>query len=166
MRYKVEYGGVKYEQEGLEFADLLRFGTTIQPKLAGLMSTVGAIVSDKAVVSGEVYSFYQTIESIFSKDEWIYLIELFLINESNLLIINGEALDTDAVKEHFKGDFLRMYSVALKLAIKNFGESSPFIESLNASIQNTANCLGKLIKEKLYTIGNGLQAATKKKSKV
>ena len=61
MRYTVEYGGVTYEQNGLDFADLLRFGTTIQPKIAGLTSTAAAITSEKAVVSSEVYSFYQTV---------------------------------------------------------------------------------------------------------
>lgn len=165
MRYKVEYGGVIYEQEGLAFDDLLRFGTTIQPKVAGLMSTVGAIISDKAVVNSEVFSFYQTIEQIFSPEEWVYIFKLFLNNESNLLIVNGEALNTEQIKDHFKGDFLRMYMVAMKFARKNLGESSPFIESLDASMRSTTTSLGALIKAKLETIGNGLQKAVNAKSK-
>ena len=165
MRYTVEYGGVTYEQNGLDFADLLRFGTTIQPKIAGLTSTAAAITSEKAVVSSEVYSFYQTVEKIFSQEEWIYLIELFLVNERNLLSINGETLSTDEIKEHFRGDFLRMYAVAVKLAIKNLWESSPFMQSLDAFTKNIVESLGKLLKEKLETIETGLQKATRDRLK-
>ncbi len=165
MRYKVEYGGVTYEQEGLDFADLIKFGTIIQPRLLGLGASVGAIVSDKAVVNSEVESFYKTVERVFSPDEWAYLIGLFLINERNLLIINGEALDTDQVKEHFKGDFLRAYTVATKLALKNLGESAPFMESLGGFMKNMAEFFAKFLKEKLETIESGLQKAVNGRQK-
>ena len=40
VKYKVEYGKDVYEQAGLGFADLLTFGTIIQPKMAGLIAFV------------------------------------------------------------------------------------------------------------------------------
>lgn len=165
MRYKVEYGGVTYEQEGLDFEDLIKFGTIVQPRIMGLGASIGAIASDKAVVTSEVESFYKTVERIFSPDEWTYLMELFLVNERNLLVINGEALNTDEVKEHFKGDFLRAYTVATKLALKNLGESAPFMESLGGFMKNTAEFFAKFLKEKLETIEAGLKKAVNDKQK-
>lgn len=164
-RYKVEYGGVTYEQGKLNFEDTIRFGTTIQPKIAGLASTIGAIVSDKAVVNSEVLSFYQTIERIFSPDEWMYLMKLFLVNEKNLLIVDGQALTTEEIEDHFAGDFLRMYMVACQLARKNLGESSPFMESLSGCTKSIADFLSNLLKEKLETVENGLKKAVNAKPK-
>jgi hypothetical protein len=161
IKYKVNYGGHVYEQAGLCFGDLIRYGTTIQPKIAGLVSTVGAIISEKAVVNSEVFSFYQTIEKIFTPADWEYLFKMFLLNENNTLIIDGNAVTTEEVEEHFRGDLLRAYTVAIKLALKNLGESSPFTESLTGSWKNIMDFLSKVLKEKLGTIEDGLQKASK-----
>lgn len=153
---KVCYGGHTYEQAGLSFGDLLTFGNIITPRLAGLASTAGAIVSDKAVVSSEVFSFYQTIERIFSPEEWGTLIKLFVLNESNLLIIDGQGKTTDEIEEHFKGDLLRLYFVAVRLAICNMGESEAFMSSLEGYVKNIADSLTKLVKDKLDTMEKSL----------
>ena len=149
---KVSYGGHTYEQAGLSFGDLLTFGNIITPRLAGLAGTIGAIVGDKAVVSSEVYSFYQTIERIFSPEEWETLIKLFVFNEENLLIIDGEAKTTDEIEEHFRGDLLRLYYVAVRLAVCNMGESEAFMSNLTGYVKNIADSLTEVVKDKLETM--------------
>ena len=161
---KVVYGGHNYEQAGLSFGDLLTFGNIITPRLAGLAGTAGAIVSDKAVVSSEVYSFYQTIERIFSPSEWETLIKLFVFNPENLLIIDGEGKTTDDIEEHFKGDLLRLYYVAVRLAICNLGESEAFMNSLEGYVKNIADSLTKVVKGKLDTMEKSLSVVKEKSS--
>lgn len=161
---KVSYGGHTYEQAGLSFGDLLTFGNIITPRLAGLSATAGAIVSDKAVVSSEVYSFYQTIERVFSPSEWETLIKLFVFNEENLLIIDGEAKTTDEIEEHFRGDLLRLYYVAVKLAICNLGESKTFMSNLEGYVKNIADSLTQVVKGKLDTMEKSLSVAKEKSS--
>lgn len=161
---KINYGGHTYEQSGLSFGDLLIFGNIITPRLAGLASTAGAIVSDKAVVSSEVYSFYQTIERIFSPEEWETLIRLFVLNERNLLVIDGQGLTTEEIEEHFKGDLLRLYFVAVRLAICNLGESKAFMSSLEGYVKNIAASLTTLVKDKLDTMEKSLAVVGKKSS--
>ena len=161
---KVVYGGHTYEQAGLSFGDLLTFGNIITPRLAGLAGTAGAIVSDKAVVSSEVYSFYQTIERIFSPSEWETLIKLFVFNPENLLIIDGEGKTTDDIEEHFKGDLLRLYYVAVRLAICNLGESEAFMNSLEGYVKNIADSLTKVVKGKLDTMEKSLSVVKEKSS--
>ena len=159
---KVSYGGHTYEQAGLSFGDLLTFGNIITPRLAGLAGTIGAIVGDKAVVSSEVYSFYQTIERIFSPEEWETLIKLFVFNEENLLIIDGEAKTTDEIEEHFRGDLLRLYYVAVRLAVCNMGESEAFMSNLTGYVKNIADSLTEVVKDKLETMEKSLSVAKKK----
>lgn len=159
---KVSYGGHTYEQAGLDFGDLLTFGNIITPRLAGLTGTAGAIVSDKAIVSSEVFSFYQTIERIFSPEEWETLIKLFVMNERNLLIIDGEGKTTDEIEEHFRGDLLRLYYVAVRLAICNMGESETFMSNLEGYVKNIADSLTTLVKGKLDTMEKSLGEASKK----
>lgn len=159
---KVSYGGHTYEQNGLSFGDLLTFGNIITPRLAGLSATAGAIVSDKAVVSNEVYSFYQTIERVFSPAEWETLIKLFVFNEGNLLIIDGEGKTTDQIEEHFRGDLLRLYYVAVKLAICNLGESETFMNNLEGFVKNIADSLTQVVKGKLDTMEKSLSVAKEK----
>lgn len=161
---KVSYGGHTYEQAGLDFNDLLTFGNIITPRLAGLTGTASAIVSDKAVVSSEVFSFYQTIERIFSPDEWTVLIKLFILNERNLLVIDGEGMTTDKIEEHFRGDLLKLYFVAVRLAICNLGESETFMSNLEGYVKNIADSLTKLVKVKLDTMEKSLGEASKKSS--
>lgn len=161
---KVVYGGHTYEQAGLSFGDLLTFGNIITPRLAGLAGTAGAIVSDKAVVSSEVYSFYQTIERIFSPSEWETLIKLFVFNPENLLMIDGEGKTTDEIEEHFKGDLLRLYYVAVRLAICNLGESEAFMNSLEGYVKNIADSLTKVVKGKLDTMEKSLSVVKEKSS--
>ena len=159
---KVSYGGHTYEQAGLSFGDLLTFGNIITPRLAGLAGTIGAVVGDKAVVSSEVYSFYQTIERIFSPEEWETLIRLFVFNEENLLVIDGEAKTTDEIEEHFRGDLLRLYYVAVKLAVCNMGESEAFMSNLTGYVKNIADSLTEVVKDKLETMEKSLSVAKKK----
>lgn len=159
---KVSYGGHTYEQAGLGFGDLLTFGNIITPRLAGLAGTAGAIVSDKAVVSSEVYSFYQTIERIFSPEEWETLIKLFVFNPENLLIIDGQGKTTDEIEEHFRGDLLRLYYVAVRLAICNLGESEAFMNSLEGYVKNIADSLTKVVKGKLDTMEKSLSVVKEK----
>lgn len=161
---KVSYGGHTYEQVGLDFNDLLTFGNIITPRLAGLAGTAGAIVSDKAIVSSEVYSFYQTVERIFSPEEWETLIRLFVLNERNLLIIDGEAKTTEEIEEHFKGDLFRLYYVAVRLAVCNMGESQTFMSSLEGFVKNIAESLTTLVKGKMETVEKSLKEAEKKSS--
>ena len=161
---KVSYGGHTYEQAGLSFGDLLTFGNIITPRLAGLAGTAGAIVSDKAVVSSEVYSFYQTIERIFSPEEWGTLIKLFVFNPENLLIIDGEGKTTDQIEEHFRGDLLRLYYVAVRLALCNLGESETFMNSLEGYVKNIADSLTKVVKGKLDTMEKSLSVVKEKSS--
>lgn len=161
---KVSYGGHTYEQAGLSFGDLLTFGSIITPRLAGLASTAGAIVSDKAVVSSEVYSFYQTIERVFSPSEWETLIKLFVFNEGNMLVIDGESKTTDEVEEHFRGDLLRLYYVAVRLAVCNLGESETFMNSLTGYVKNIADSLTEVVKGKLGAVEKSLSVASEKSS--
>ena len=161
---KVVYGGHTYEQAGLSFGDLLTFGNIITPRLAGIAGTAGAIVSDKAVVSSEVYSVYQTIERIFSPSEWETLIKLFVFNPENLLMIDGEGKTTDEIEEHFKGDLLRLYYVAVRLAICNLGESDAFMNSLEGYVKNIADSLTKVVKGKLDTMEKSLSVVKEKSS--
>lgn len=161
---KVSYGGHTYEQAGLDFGDLLTFGSIITPRLAGLAGTASAIVSDKAVVSSEVYSFYQTIERVFSPAEWETLIKLFVFNEKNLLIIDGQGMNTDEIEEHFRGDLLRLYYVAVRLALCNMGESETFMNSLEGFVKNIADSLTKVVKGKLDTMEKSLSEVNTKSS--
>lgn len=161
---KVCYGGHTYEQAGLDFNDLLVFGNIITPRLAGLVGTAGAIASDKAVVSSEVLSFYKTIERIFSPEEWETLIRLFVLNERNLLVIDGQGLTTEEIENHFKGDLLKLYFVAVRLAICNMGESEAFMSSLEGYVKNIANSLATLVKEKLDGMEKSLAVVSKKSS--
>lgn len=165
VKYKVEYGKDVYEQAGLGFADLLTIGTMLQQKGAGLIGAMTAVMSDKAEITGEVFSFYKTIQDVFTPEEWKLLLETILFNEGNLVIVNGVALDTDQLEDHFRGDFLRLYIVGIKLAIKNLGELTPFMESLGEFAKTIADSLGATIKERLDGIESQLKKSNTKPKK-
>ena len=163
VKYKVEYGKDVYEQAGLGFADLLTFGTIIQPKMAGLIATSGAIMSENTTVTSEVYSFYKTVNEIFNPEEWNQLFRLFLLNEDNLLVINGVAMNTDDIEEHFSGDLLRAFSVAWGLAIKNLGKSEDFTKNLPEYGQKIVAYLRQIVEMKSADIKETLTVKSKKK---
>lgn len=138
----VKYGKDTYSRVALTGSALAYLGLRLQPKLIGLGSVIGCVVGNKFVQGENLYSYYQCIKDVFDAEDWKWLLDELIYNKEYPIKVNERFLVEDGeVDEHFAGDFVRLYTVTLKMAYANLGEFKTLTESLDGLAGSIANYL-------------------------
>lgn len=135
----VKYGKDTYTRNAMTGDALEYLGLRLMPKVIGLGSVIGAVVGNKFVQGENLYSYFQCIKDVFDADDWKWLLTEMVYNFENPIKVNSRYLTCEEeVNEHFAGDFVRLYTVTLKLAYLNLGEFNMLTESLTGLAGNIA----------------------------
>jgi len=164
-RFEVNYDGHTYARNALNFGELTEFGLRIMERVTGFGSVVGVTFANKFEQGDNLYSFYKTIKDVFNKDDWKWLVELFLHSKSACLSIDGIDVDEEELNEHFAGDFLKVYYVTCEMAWHNLGEFKGLKEKLNGQLGSIVDSLRLLVEQQTAMIQEGLEKKQKEKSK-
>mgnify|MGYP001751428466 CR=1 FL=1 len=103
---EVEYNGHKYSRNALNFGELTTFGVRIVQKLFGFGAVTGVVFANKFEQGDNLDSFYRVVKDVFDVKDWEWMVNLFLHDKANVLMIDGIAVDEEELNEHFSGDFL------------------------------------------------------------
>ncbi len=141
--FTVEYGGNKYTRNALTGEALTTLALVFQLKFACFTSTGFDIMTFRDTDS---FGRHQCIKDIFAVDEWKWLINEIIYNDSYPIAVNGKFLDRKETEEHFAGDVLKLMTVTYKMAVENMGERFAFMASLNGFTKNIAESLQELVK--------------------
>lgn len=141
--FTVEYGNNKYTRNALTGEALTTLALVFQLKFACFTSTGFDIMTFRDTDS---FGRHQCIKDIFAVDEWKWLINEIIYNDSYPIAVNGKFLDRAETEEHFAGDVLKLMTVTYKMAVENMGERSAFMASLNGFTKNIAGSLSELVK--------------------
>ena len=159
--FTVEYGKDKYTARALPASTVAILGFRLQPKLVGLSVVTGGIAVDKFNQGENIKSYYDVLEKVFAPEDWEWLMQEIIFNETYPIQVNGIYLSKEEVEEHFAGDFCRLYTVLLRLAYLNLGEFKDLLNSLTGAAKNIANYLTAIVDNHL----KGLETSFKKYEK-
>lgn len=163
---EVEYNGHKYSRNALNFGELTSFGVRVVQKLFGFGAVTGVVFANKFEQGDNLDSFYKVVKDVFDKDDWIWLVNLFLNDKVNVLYIDGNPItDENELNEHFAGNFLAIYAITVMMAYNSLGEWKGLKEKLNESLGNTVELLKQLLENQTEMIKDGLQKKMKEKSR-
>lgn len=141
--FTIEYGKDKYTRKALTGEALTTLALVFQLKFACFTSTGFELVAFR---DGNSFDRHQCIKDIFALDEWKWLINELIYNETYPIALNGKYLDRSEIEEHFAGDALKLMTVTYKMAVANMGERSAFMQSLSGFTKNIAVSLDELVK--------------------
>lgn len=141
--FTVEYGKDKYTRNALTGEALTTLALVFQLKFACFTSTGFDIMTFRDTDS---FGRHQCIKDIFAVDEWKWLINEIIYNDTYPLAVNGKHLERAEVEEHFAGDVLKLMTVTYKMAVANMGERSAFMQSLSGFTKSIAGSLEELVK--------------------
>ncbi len=141
--FTVEYGKDKYTRNALTGEALTTLALVFQLKFACFTSTGFDIMTFRDTDS---YGRHQCIKDIFAVDEWKWLINEIIYNDTYQLAVNGKYLERAEVEEHFAGDVLKLMTVTYKMAVANMGERSAFMQSLSGFTKSIAESLEEMVK--------------------
>ena len=119
---EVEYDGHKYSRNALSFGELTAFGVRMVQKLFGFGAVTGVVFANKFEQGDNLDSFYKVVKDVFDKDDWIWMVNLFLHDKANVLYIDGNPVDENELSEHFAGNFLAVYTITVMMAYNSLGE--------------------------------------------
>lgn len=159
--FTVEYGKDKYTARALPASTVALLGFRLQPKLVGLSVVTGGIAVDKFNQGENIKSYYDVLERVFAPDDWEWLMNEILFNETYPIQVNGVYCNKEEIEEHFAGDFCRLYTVLLRLAYLNLGEFKDLLGNLTGLAKNIANYLTAITDKHL----KGLEQSFKKYEK-
>lgn len=159
--FTVEYGKDKYTARALPASTVAMLGFRLQPKLVGLSVVTGGIAVDKFNQGENIKSYYDVLEKVFAPEDWEWLMQEIIFNETYPIQVNGIYLSREEVEEHFAGDFCRLYTILLRLAYLNLGEFKDLLGSLTGAAKNIANYLTAITDKHL----KGLETSFKKYEK-
>lgn len=162
---EVEYDGHKYSRNALSFGELTAFGVRVVQKLFGFGAVTGVVFANKFEQGDNLDSFYKVVKDVFDKDDWIWMVNLFLHDKANVLYIDGNPVDENELSEHFAGNFLAVYTITVMMAYNSLGEWKGLKEKLNGSLGNIAESLKALLEQQTEMIGEGLRKKMKDKSR-
>ena len=162
---EVEYNGHKYSRNALNFGELTTFGIRIVQKLFGFGAVTGVVFANKFEQGDNLDSFYRVVKDVFNRDDWVWMVNLFLHDKANVLFIDNNPVTEDELNEHFAGDFLAIYSITVAMAYQNLGEFSGLKEKLSGSLKSIAESLKALLDQQTEMIKDGLQKKMKDKLK-
>lgn len=162
---EVEYDGHKYSRNALSFGELTAFGVRMVQKLFGFGAVTGVVFANKFEQGDNLDSFYKVVKDVFDKDDWIWMVNLFLHDKANVLYIDGNPVDENELSEHFAGNFLAVYIITVMMAYNSLGEWKGLKEKLNGSLGNIAESLKTLLEQQTEMIGEGLRKKMKDKSR-
>lgn len=162
---EVEYNGHRYSRNALTFGELTTFGVRMVQKLFGFGAVTGVVFANKFEQGDNLDSFYRVVKDVFDKDDWIWVVNLFLHDKANVLMIDGVAVDDEELNEHFAGDFLAVYSITVAMAYQNLGEFKGLKEKLSGSLGSIAESLKTLLEQQTEMIKDGLEKKMKDKSR-
>lgn len=140
--FTVEYGKDKYTRNALTGEALTTLALVFQLKFACFTSTGFDIMTFRDTDS---YGRHQCIKDIFAVDEWKWLINEIIYNDTYQLAVNGKYLERAEVEEHFAGDVLKLMTVTYKMAVANMGERSAFMQSLSGFTKSIAGSLEEMV---------------------
>lgn len=156
-RIEVNYNGHTYARNALNFGELTEFGLRIMERLTGFGSVMGVTFANKFEQGDNLHSFYKVIKDVFNKDDWKWLVELFLHSKSACLSIDGVDVDEEELNEHFAGNFLAVYYITCEMAWHNMGEFKGLKEKLNGQLGDIADSLKALLTQQTELIQEGLK---------
>lgn len=159
--FTVEYGKDKYTARALPASTVALLGFRLQPKLVGLSVVTGGIAVDKFNQGENIKSYYDVLEKVFAPEDWEWLMNEILFNETYPMQVNGVYFNKEEIEEHFAGDFCRLYTVLLRLAYMNLGEFKDFLGNLTGLAKSIANYLTAITDKHV----KGLEASFKKYEK-
>ena len=159
--FTVEYGKDKYTARALPASTVAMLGFRLQPQLVGLSVVTGGIAVDKFNQGENIKSYYDVLEKVFAPEDWEWLMQEIIFNETYPIQVNGIYLSREEVEEHFAGDFCRLYTILLRLAYLNLGEFKDLLGSLTGAAKNIANYLTAITDKHL----KGLETSFKKYEK-
>lgn len=162
---EVEYNGHTYSRNSLSFGELTTFGVRIVQKLFGFGAVTGVVFANKFEQGDNLDSFYRVVKDVFDTKDWEWMVNLFLHDKANVLMIDGLAVDEEELNEHFSGDFLAVYSITVAMAYQNLGEFKGLKEKLSGSLGSIAESLKTLLDQQTEMIKDGLQKKMKDKSR-
>ena len=160
---EVEYDGHKYSRNALSFGELTAFGVRMVQKLFGFGAVTGVVFANKFEQGDNLDSFYKVVKDVFDKDDWIWMVNLFLHDKANVLYIDGNPVDENELS--FAGNFLAVYTITVMMAYNSLGEWKGLKEKLNGSLGNIAESLKALLEQQTEMIGEGLRKKMKDKSR-
>lgn len=159
--FTVKYGGDEYTARALPTSTVALLGFRLQPKLLGLSIVTGGIAFDKFNQGENIKSYYDVLEKVFAPDDWQWLMDTILFNDTYPIQINGIYMNREEVEKHFAGDFCRLYTVLLKFGYLNLGEYKDLLQSLDGVAKNIVNYLTVIVEKHL----DGLEQSFKKYGK-
>lgn len=162
-RIEVNYNGHTYARNALNFGELTEFGLRIMERLTGFGSVMGVTFANKFEQGDNLHSFYKVIKDVFNKDDWKWLVELFLHSKSACLSIDGIDVDEEELNEHFAGNFLAIYYITCEMAWQNLGEFKGLKEKLSGRLEVIADSLKVLVEQQTQLIQEGLEKRQKEK---
>ena len=139
--FTVEYGKDKYTVRAMPASTVALLGFRLQPKLVGLSVVSGGIAIDKFNQGENIKSYYEVLEKVFAPEDWQWLIDEILFNETYPMQINNVYMNREEIEEHFAGDFCRLYTVVLRIAYLNLGEFKDLLGNLSGVAKDIANYL-------------------------
>ena len=164
-RIEVNYNGHTYARNALNFGELTEFGLRIMERLTGFGSVMGVTFANKFEQGDNLHSFYKVIKDVFNKEDWKWLVELFLHSKTACLSIDGIDVDEEELNEHFAGNFLAIYYITCEMAWHNMGEFSGLKEKLDGQLGDIADSLRILVNQQTKLIQDGLEKKLNEKSK-
>ena len=164
-RIEVNYNGHTYARNALNFGELTEFGLRIMERLTGFGSVMGVTFANKFEQGDNLHSFYKVIKDVFNKEDWKWLVELFLHSKTACLSIDGIDVDEEELNEHFAGNFLAIYYITCEMAWHNMGEFSGLKEKLDGQLGDIADSLRTLVNQQTKLIQDGLEKKLNEKSK-
>lgn len=159
--FTIMYGKDKYTARALPASTVALLGFRLQPKLVGLSVVTGGIAVDKFNQGENIKSYYDVLEKVFAPDDWEWLMQEIIFNETYPIQVNDVYLNREEVEEHFAGDFCRLYTVLLRLAYMNLGEFKDLLASLTGATKNIVTYLTAIADKHL----KGLETSFKKYEK-
>ena len=159
--FTIMYGKDKYTARALPASTVALLGFRLQPKLVGLSVVTGGIAVDKFNQGENIKSYYDVLEKVFAPEDWEWLMQEIIFNETYPIQVNDVYLNREEVEEHFAGDFCRLYTVLLRLAYMNLGEFKDLLASLTGATKNIVTYLTAIADKHL----KGLETSFKKYEK-
>ena len=158
----VHYGKDTYKRNALRGDEQDYLGLRLFPKVVGFGATLNAIISRKEIPGEDHYSIYKSLKDIFDAEDWKWLVDTILYNETQPIAVNERYFaNAEEVDEHFAGDFIKKYSIVLQFAYKNLGEFKDLIPNSSELWTNITSCLEKVtgiyvdeIKQSINSYGN------------
>ena len=146
----VKYGKDTYTKNALDNDKLISLGLRLQPKIACLTASLGALFANKYVETENPFSYYQCVKDIFDPEDWKWFFDNIIYDLDKPIKVNERFLvKTEEIDEHFAGDFIRLYTLTLQFMYKNLGEWQTLIESSSGLAENIAVFLKDVLESKM-----------------